>query len=71
MTIKNIFNKFLEDESGATAIEYGLIGALIAVGIIVGASALGGSLNGLFGDVDGELSEAFAVGAPGAPPSGP
>ena len=35
--------------------------ALIAVGLIVGARALGGSLNDLFGDVDGELAEAFDV----------
>lgn len=32
---------FIEDESGATAIEYGLIAALIAVGLIVGATQLG------------------------------
>lgn len=39
---------FLRDEDGAAAIEYGLIAALIAVAIIVGATALGGSLNTLF-----------------------
>jgi pilus assembly protein Flp/PilA len=43
-TIKN----FWEDEEGATAIEYGLIAGLIAVGIVVGATALGTNLNGLF-----------------------
>ena len=43
-----IFSKFLNDESGATAIEYGLIAALIGVGIIGGAKALSGSVNGLF-----------------------
>ncbi|WP_421854684.1 Flp family type IVb pilin [Oricola sp.] len=40
--------KFLESESGATAIEYGLIGALIAVGIVVGATTLGTNLGSKF-----------------------
>jgi len=40
--------KFLKDESGATAIEYGLIAALIAVALITGATSLGGSITGLF-----------------------
>lgn len=61
MKMNMTFSNFINDESGATAIEYGLIGALIAVGLIVGARALGGSLNDLFGDVDGELAEAFDV----------
>ena len=39
---------FLRDEDGAAAIEYGLIAALIAVGIIVGATLLGTELNGIF-----------------------
>ena len=50
-TIKN----FLNDEEGATAIEYGLIAGLIAVGIIVGATALGGGLNKLFDDIAKKL----------------
>ena len=36
---------FVNDKSGATAIEYGLIAALIALAIVVGASALGNALN--------------------------
>jgi len=36
-----MFARFLKDESGATAIEYGLIAALIAVAIIGGVTALG------------------------------
>ncbi|WP_184716820.1 Flp family type IVb pilin [Caulobacter sp.] len=40
--------RFLKDESGATAIEYGLIAALIAVVIITGVSALGNNLNAKF-----------------------
>ncbi len=39
---------FLRDESGATAIEYGLIAALIALAIMVGAGALGNSINNQF-----------------------
>ena len=39
---------FLREEDGAAAIEYGLIAALIAVAIIVGATLLGTSLDGLF-----------------------
>ncbi len=39
---------FLREEEGAAAIEYGLIAALIAIAIIVGATLLGTSLNGLF-----------------------
>ena len=39
---------FVRDEDGAAAIEYGLLAALIAVAIIVGATLLGTSLDGLF-----------------------
>ncbi|TPW27604.1 Flp family type IVb pilin [Pararhizobium mangrovi] len=42
---------FKKDESGATAIEYGLIAALISVAIIAGASALGGKLKTTFNDI--------------------
>ena len=51
----NIFARFAKDESGATAIEYGLIAALISVGIILAATALGGSLGNLFHDISDEL----------------
>ena len=44
----NLINRFAKDESGATAIEYGLIATLIAVAIITGATALGTQLNALF-----------------------
>jgi pilus assembly protein Flp/PilA len=37
--MKNLFARFVKDESGATAIEYGLIAALIGVGVIVAATA--------------------------------
>ena len=40
--------RFVKDEEGVTAIEYGLLAALIALAIIIGATALGTNLNGLF-----------------------
>lgn len=40
-----MFKRFLENRSGATAIEYGLIAALIAVSLIVGAGTLGNTIN--------------------------
>ncbi|APH70387.1 Flp family type IVb pilin [Aquibium oceanicum] len=46
-----LFARFAKDESGATAIEYGLIAALIAVAIMVGAQALGTSLNTKFNEI--------------------
>lgn len=50
-----MFARFLKDESGATAIEYGLIAALIAVAIIGGVTALGTSANDTFSAISGEL----------------
>jgi pilus assembly protein Flp/PilA len=46
-----IFARFLKDESGATAIEYGLIAALISVALIAGATTLGGALNNQFTNI--------------------
>ena len=54
----NIIARFANDESGATAIEYGLIAALIAVGIIAAATTLGGSLSSLFTRISGHLDTA-------------
>ncbi len=54
LTIK----RFLYDDSGTTAIEYGLIAGLVAVAIIGTLIALGGSLNGLFTTVGGHLDDA-------------
>ena len=48
--------RFLSDESGATAIEYGLIAALIAVGIIAAATALGNGLSTLFTSIGSTIS---------------
>ena len=46
--MRRFIGQFLRDDSGATAIEYGLIAALISVALITGATALGGSLNNIF-----------------------
>lgn len=43
-----LFARFAKDESGATAIEYGLIAALIAIAIITGAGLVGNNLNKKF-----------------------
>ena len=50
--------KFIQDESGATAIEYGLIAALVSVAAIAALRGMGESLSNLFGMVSGELSAA-------------
>ena len=51
-----LFARFAKDESGATAIEYGLIAAGIGVAIVVGIDAVAVSLNDLFQtDIGGEL----------------
>ncbi|WP_230293018.1 Flp family type IVb pilin [Croceicoccus sp. Ery5] len=55
-----LFNEILNDESGATAIEYGLIAALIAVACITALTSLGGSLSNTFGEVDSSLADATA-----------
>ncbi|MAF27911.1 MAG: Flp family type IVb pilin [Croceicoccus sp.] len=59
-----LFNEILNDESGATAIEYGLIAALIAVACITALTSLGGSLSNTFGTVDTGLKGANASTAP-------
>lgn len=56
--MSKLLRDFIRDEDGATAIEYGLIAALIAVGIIVAATVLGGSLSDLFNRVSTRLNSA-------------
>ena len=48
-------SRFMNDESGATAIEYGLIVALIAVVIITAVTALGTKLSGVFTDIESKM----------------
>jgi pilus assembly protein Flp/PilA len=54
--MSKLFARFAKNESGATAIEYGLIAALIALAIVAGATALGNSLSGQFNYVAGRLN---------------
>lgn len=63
MTKTPLFTRYLNDDSGATAIEYGLIAALIAVALVVGATYFSTSLNTLFTGVDSEMAEALAPAA--------
>jgi pilus assembly protein Flp/PilA len=56
-TIKN----FVNDESGATAIEYGLIAALVSVAAVGALGALGTSLKDMFGMVSGQLDTAVTA----------
>ena len=51
----SLFKQFLRNEDGATAIEYGLIAALIAVVIITGVTAVGTSLSTTFTNISGNL----------------
>jgi pilus assembly protein Flp/PilA len=53
--MKKIFARFAADESGATAIEYGLIAALISVVLIAGATLVGGNLSTMFTNIAGKL----------------
>jgi pilus assembly protein Flp/PilA len=53
--MKNLFARFVRDESGATAIEYGLIAALIAVVIISAVTAVGTALSTTFTTVSTKL----------------
>ena len=56
--MKNIVSRFVKDESGATAIEYGLIAALVGVGIIAALQNLRGELQNTFTTVSTELQSA-------------
>jgi len=58
----NTFRRFVKDDSGATAIEYGLIAALVSVAIIVMLGTLGDELNNTFSTVATELQGANGGG---------
>lgn len=53
--MKSLLARFAKDESGATAIEYGLIAAGIAVVIIVGVQTLGTKVNSLFKGISDKI----------------
>lgn len=52
--------RLLNDEEGATAIEYGLLAALISVGIILAVSSIGGQIKTAFESIDTQLETATA-----------
>jgi len=56
--MQKLIERFVKDESGATAIEYGLIAALIAVGIIAAARGLGSQISATFNTVTTTMSSA-------------
>ncbi|WMT87423.1 Flp family type IVb pilin [Pelagibacterium sp. 26DY04] len=63
----NLLKKFAADESGATAIEYGLIAALMAVAVIAAIGLLGPQLNSAFTDIGSALSTTAATADTAAP----
>lgn len=56
-----LLKKLRTDEKGATAIEYGLIAALVSIAAILGMQALGTSLTGIFTDVSTTLDNSAPV----------
>jgi pilus assembly protein Flp/PilA len=54
--MRRVFQRFVDDETGATAIEYGLLGMLIGVGAIVAFTTLGNNLEALFGTSESGIS---------------
>ena len=56
--MRTLFNRFIKDESGATAIEYGLIAALLAVAIIGALTTIGDQLKSTFGTIGTKLTTA-------------
>ena len=53
------FRRLRSDKRGATAIEYGLIAALIVVAMMAGLSSLGGGANGMWGRIETRVSAAM------------
>ncbi len=60
--MSNILIRFWNDESGATAIEYGLIAALVSVAAIGALTSLGDNLSTMFGTVSNSMSSAVNGG---------
>lgn len=60
MTMKNLLQQFIEDESGATAIEYGLIVAVLSLAIVGGVGKAMDAIQWLFSDNNSRLASAFA-----------
>jgi pilus assembly protein Flp/PilA len=61
--MSKIFARFIKDESGATAIEYGLIAALISVALIAGATTLGTNIGNVFTSLSTKMGTAATAAA--------
>ena len=57
--MRNLIARFLRDESGATAIEYGLIAGLVVVVLLTALTAFGGTSTGIFNTAMDALREAM------------
>lgn len=57
--MSHVLSRFIKDESGATAIEYGLIAALIGIALIAGAGTLGNNLSNTLNAIGGRLPSAI------------
>jgi len=56
----NLLAKFMHDESGATAIEYGLLASLLGIAMITGAKSIGVEITDLFAGTDSQLRQALS-----------
>ena len=57
--VKHLITSFLQDESGATAIEYGLLAALLASGLVSSLSATGNGISNLFGGTNSAIQNSI------------
>ena len=57
--MRKLARRFLNDDSGATAIEYGLIASLIIVAMMGGLSAMGGGMGGLWGKIQSNVQNSM------------
>lgn len=62
--MRSLTRRFLKDESAATAVEYGLIVAVLSLTIVAGVSKAGNALEYLFSDSNSRLVKAFEGGSP-------
>ncbi len=58
--MKNLLRQFVQDETGATAIEYGLIVAVLSLAIVGGVGQAANAIQWLFSDNNSRLANAFA-----------
>jgi pilus assembly protein Flp/PilA len=58
--LRQLSSRFARDPNGATAIEYGLIAMLVAVGALAGMMALGGGVSGSWSDTAQKVSDAMS-----------